>query len=245
MVLRVLGSSSAGNCYILDNGKEALVLECGVSLSKVKEAVGYDISRIAGAFVSHEHNDHCGHAGEFISARIPVFMSEGTAMEKQFSGRGVNIIRSLTKVSAGGFSVLPFDVRHDAAEPMGFLIRHDETGDILFATDTYYIKYRFRGLSTMMIECNYDRGIVNENTESWKLHPSVRNRIIRSHMSLDTCIDTILANDRSRMMRIVLIHLSSGNMDAREAVRRVYEASGIETLAAVPDMKININRTPF
>ena len=58
MVLRVLGSSSAGNCYILDNGKEALVLECGVSLSKVKESVGYDISRIAGAFVSHEHNDH-------------------------------------------------------------------------------------------------------------------------------------------------------------------------------------------
>ena len=72
-----------------------------------------------------------------------------------------------------------------------------------------------------------------------------RNRIIRSHMSLDTCIDTILSNDRSRMMRIVLIHLSSGNMDAREAVRRVSEASGIETLAAVPDMEININRTPF
>ena len=243
MVLKVLGSSSSGNCYILDNGKEALVIECGVSLSKVKEAVGYDISRIAGALVSHEHNDHCGHVREFLSARIPLYMSGGTASAKGVSG--ANILLCLKKTDIGGFSVLPFDVRHDASEPMGFLIRHEEAGDILFATDTYYLKYRFRGLSTMMIECNYDRSILNDNVSGGSLHPSVRNRIIRSHMSLDTCIDTILANDTSCMMRIILIHLSSGNIDSSDAVGKVFKASGIETFAASPGMETQINRTPF
>ena len=31
MVLKVLGSSSKGNGYILDSGSEALILECGVN----------------------------------------------------------------------------------------------------------------------------------------------------------------------------------------------------------------------
>lgn len=30
MQLKVLGSSSKGNCYLLDNGKEALAIECGI-----------------------------------------------------------------------------------------------------------------------------------------------------------------------------------------------------------------------
>ena len=35
MELKILGSSSAGNCYLLDNGKETLMIECGVSFRKV------------------------------------------------------------------------------------------------------------------------------------------------------------------------------------------------------------------
>ena len=48
MELKILGSSSKGNCYILDNGKEALVIECGISFNEVQKAVNFDISRIKG-----------------------------------------------------------------------------------------------------------------------------------------------------------------------------------------------------
>lgn len=40
MELKVLGSSSNGNCYILDNGKEALILEAGVRFQEVKRLWG-------------------------------------------------------------------------------------------------------------------------------------------------------------------------------------------------------------
>lgn len=58
MELKILGSSSAGNCYLLDNGKETLMIECGVSFRKVLEGMNFDVGRIAGCIVSHEHGDH-------------------------------------------------------------------------------------------------------------------------------------------------------------------------------------------
>ena len=37
MVLKVLGSSSSGNSYILDDGNEALIIEAGIKLLDVKK----------------------------------------------------------------------------------------------------------------------------------------------------------------------------------------------------------------
>lgn len=55
MVLRVLNSNSKGNCYIFESKNEALVLEAGVKFSEVKEALNFDISKIRGVCISHEH----------------------------------------------------------------------------------------------------------------------------------------------------------------------------------------------
>lgn len=44
MELRVLGSSSSGNCYILDNGNEALIIEAGIRFIDVKR-LGFQYSQ--------------------------------------------------------------------------------------------------------------------------------------------------------------------------------------------------------
>ena len=51
MYLKVLGSSSKGNCYLLDNGNEALMIECGIAIKNVQKAVDFDINRIAGCII--------------------------------------------------------------------------------------------------------------------------------------------------------------------------------------------------
>ena len=84
MQLKILGSSSKGNCYLLDNGKEALAIECGISFKEVQKAVNFDVSRIKGAIVSHEHGDHAKHVENFIQAHIPVYMSTGTLHAMKF-----------------------------------------------------------------------------------------------------------------------------------------------------------------
>lgn len=55
MYLKCLGSSSSGNCYILENENEALIIEAGINLSEVKKALNFNISKIRGVLISHEH----------------------------------------------------------------------------------------------------------------------------------------------------------------------------------------------
>ncbi|MGN0033438.1 MAG: MBL fold metallo-hydrolase, partial [Candidatus Limimorpha sp.] len=78
MELKILGSSSKGNCYLLDNGKEALMIECGVAFKEVQKAVGFDIKRIKACIISHEHGDHSKHVRKCLDAMIPCYMSQGT-----------------------------------------------------------------------------------------------------------------------------------------------------------------------
>ena len=65
MLLTVLGSSSKGNGYILDNGQEALILECGVNIKEAKKALQFNIRKVAGCVVTHQHNDHAGHIAKY------------------------------------------------------------------------------------------------------------------------------------------------------------------------------------
>lgn len=55
MNIRVLGSNSRGNCYIISNLTEAIIIECGIHFSEVKEALDYNISKVAGVCISHGH----------------------------------------------------------------------------------------------------------------------------------------------------------------------------------------------
>ena len=46
MKMNILGSSSKGNCYVLQNDSEAIIIEAGISLAEVKKALGWDLSLI-------------------------------------------------------------------------------------------------------------------------------------------------------------------------------------------------------
>ena len=63
-----LGSSSLANGYLLFNGKEALVIECGVRMSNVKRLLGFDISVINCVLSTHAHRDHSKYVKEYLNA---------------------------------------------------------------------------------------------------------------------------------------------------------------------------------
>jgi len=65
MKLTVLGSSSLGNCYLLHNERECLIIEAGIKFLEVKKALNFKISQIVGLLVSHEHGDHAAFLHEF------------------------------------------------------------------------------------------------------------------------------------------------------------------------------------
>ncbi|HXS59018.1 MAG TPA: MBL fold metallo-hydrolase, partial [Hanamia sp.] len=78
MILKVLGSSSAGNCYLLENEKETLIIEAGLRFDEIKRGLKYNLRKVCGCLVSHEHGDHCKGAKDMLNAGITIFASEGT-----------------------------------------------------------------------------------------------------------------------------------------------------------------------
>jgi phosphoribosyl 1,2-cyclic phosphodiesterase len=231
---------------VLQNDTEALIIECGMPLSEVKKAVDFNISKISGVIVSHEHGDHSFYMNEFLNARIQVYASAGTIL-KVAPKRGIlpMVLESGCKKMIGNFTVLPFDVKHDCEQPLGFLIQHSETGNVLFATDSYYLPYCFSNLNNIMLECNYRIDILESNIKAGKIPAAIRDRTLQSHMSFDTCLEALRANDLKRVNNIILIHLSDNNSNADEFQRDIRQATGKTVYVADKGLKINFNKTPF
>ena len=55
MKFKVLGTGSSGNCYLIQDEKECLVVETGLPFKEVKKALDFDIGKIQGVVISHKH----------------------------------------------------------------------------------------------------------------------------------------------------------------------------------------------
>lgn len=244
MNLKVIGTGSSGNSYLLYNDDESLLIECGLSIKKIKEALNYDFSKVKGCLVTHEHGDHNKAISDILAAGITVFASRGT-LDASGVGKHHNSFAILSKImySIGNFRVIAFDVRHDVREPFGFLIHHPECGNVLFLTDTFYSPYKFSGLNNMIIEANFCEDIIDQKLKFDKKF--LRDRVLKSHLSIQKCIDLLNANDLSNVNNIVLIHLSDSNSNESEFLSKVHAATGKNTIVAGNGLDIPFNKTPF
>ena len=159
-------SSSRGNCYYVSDGSTPLLLECGIKFKEIQIQLGFNTSRIAGCLISHEHGDHAKAVKDLAKAGVDCYMSHGTAEALGISGHRVKIIKAKQQFEIGTWTILPFDTVHDAQEPLGFLLANRNGEKLLFATDTAYIRYRFQGLTHIMVEANYQADILQENVDS-------------------------------------------------------------------------------
>lgn len=227
MDIRILASGSTGNCYRVSDGKTNLLIECGLPFKRIQEGLNFRLSDIHACLVSHEHKDHSKAVEDVTRAGIDCYLSQGTADVLGATGHRVKIMQPLSQLKIGTFAILPFDVKHDAAEPLGFLLHSLITGErLLYATDTYYIKYKFNKLDYIMIECNFMMDVLTENVESGAVPFTLKRRLLTSHFNLDNVKDFLKANELEQTKAIWLIHMSNGNCDAERAKREIQELTG-------------------
>lgn len=249
MQLRCLGSSSSGNCYLLENDRECLVLEAGLPFKEVKKALDFNVSKIAGVLISHIHNDHRKYAEEYIRAGIHVYSNKETVHDIISTENTCNVWISCGYwYQVGGFNVTPFECVHDA-ECYGFIIRHNDIGTLLFATDTEYIKHNFKSLKLnhIMIECNYSQKIIDGRMNSGNTIKSLRDRVIQSHMELETCKEFIEVNKTSSLDNIVLLHLSDGNSNEKMFQEEIQFVVGpnVKVFVADKGVTVDLDIIPF
>ena len=223
-------SSSSGNLYeVVGGGRipRRLLLECGVRWKQILKALCFNISRIDGCLVTHEHKDHCKAAEKVIEAGIDIYSSEGT-----FSKLMLTESRRVICVEAGYnfrpcdvFSVIPFGIRHDAAEPFGFLVRDLDSSDtLLFAPDNGFIEQKWDIQFThIAMECSYDAEILQYNIKKEYLPLVLGKRLQNTHTSTEVAkryLDKF--TDLTKCREIHLLHCSEGNLD-KERTRKEFE----------------------
>lgn len=246
MKLRIIGTGSKGNAYVLYNEHEALLIEAGVNIKEIKQALDFDYSKVVGCIVTHEHLDHCKSANDLMRLGIDVYT--GAKTHQKINGDVIHRampIASRETIKLGNFKIMAFDVKHDAVEPLGFLIEHPDCGKVLFLTDTYYCKYTFPGLNNIIIEANYSKEIIDKKYGPDSDKEFLRNRILKSHFSLANCKDMLKANDLRQVNNIVLIHLSDSNSDEKQFQKEVYELTYKNVHVASNGMVIDFKKTPF
>lgn len=221
-----LASSSRGNCYRVTDGKTPLLLECGIPFKEIQRGLNFKVSEIAACMVSHEHKDHCKAVQDVLKAGVDVYASRGTIEALGATGHRLKSIKAREHLQLGSWVALPFETQHDAAEPLGLLLANQAGDKLLYATDTYYIRYKFQGLTHIMVECNYSMILLRANVEAGMIEPALKNRILKSHFSLENVKEFLKANDLSRVQEIWLLHLSDGNSDAERFKREIQELTG-------------------
>ena len=249
MTLTVINSNSSGNAYILESlTGEALLIECGVNFKLIKQALGFALRKVVGCILTHEHGDHAKSITDVMKAGIKVWASAGTheACNTKEHHRAMQI-KSGIPYGIGPYVVKPFDIKHDVKEPLGFLIYHPEMGTTLFMTDTKYCEYDFASVqfNNIIIEANYCQQIIDKRVADGANPQFLRDRVLHSHMSLDTCKKTLLTYDLQPVNNIVLIHLSDGNSDEKRFKREVEETTGKTVWVATPGLTIPFNKTAF
>ena len=248
MKLTVIGTGSSGNCYMLENKYGAILLDAGLPIAKIRNAV-QDWSKIGACFVTHEHGDHAKAVHDLCKRGIVCYMSPGTKkaiMEKRtgpvFWGNNMETIRASDLVLMDtGFTIMPFNVRHDASEPLGYMLKDQETKKILvFATDMVGLCNRFSNVSYWLIECNYCLDLLVKQRQAGAITDQLFVRIAGSHMDLDALAEYLVKNDLSKTELIVLCHLSDTRSDEGRMIKTIRAQTGCTTIAAANGLSIDL-----
>ncbi len=237
-----LGSGSAGNAALIRSAGTTFLVDAGLSAKQLcvrLEACGVSVDQLAGVLLTHEHHDHTSALKVLLGRNeLPVYCNSLTAFALKDAGlthRNWKIFQTGSEFALGDFTIRPFLVPHDAAEPVGFRI--SGTGGCMgILTDlghvTHSIFDALRGVQAMFIETNYDEKMLqNDTRRPW----SVKSRISSKHGHLSNAMaGRVLADLAAPLSHVVIGHLSR-DCNAPElavtTVRQSLDAAGYTATA--------------
>ena len=225
MNIDVLASSSAGNAYIIGDGKSKILIECGLPFKELQKRSNFTLSHCVACIISHSHKDHSKSWSD-MSKYMPVYMLKETAVELgalQYQFKPVDFLRTFT---VGTFDILPIPAKHDVP-CAAYIIRSQITGErLLFATDYMYLEHSIQQANYALIEVNYQQKYIDEAVNNGAMDIVARRRIMRSHAELQTAINILKGLDEKKLKAVYVAHISDRNCNADEVKEEIQKAIG-------------------
>lgn len=213
----VLASGSKGNSIYIDGPEGSLVVDAGLSareiLRRLKQ-IGASPESISGILVTHDHSDHL--RGVRVLAKRLDTRVYGTAETLEASGlsdrTATRVVRSGEDFDLAGFTIKPFTLPHDAADPVGYLLNLKGL-KIGIATDlgcaTALVKRRLTGCDMLVLESNYDEKMLLDGPYPWFLKQRISS--MKGHLSNEDSSRILRELYHTDLQRVVLAHLSEVN----------------------------------
>jgi len=229
----VLASGSSGNATVVEANGACVLLDCGLSVRQLAARMaphGLHPHDVQAVFLTHEHIDHV-RGLEVLQKKhqIPVFATTGTA--RALAGRVAvqPALRSGHEVFHEGLGVLPVATSHDAAEPVGFVLRHGGF-QLGMVTDTgvmtELLLERLGGCHALLLEANHDLDMLRIGSYPWPLKQRIRSST--GHLSNCQARAALERLVGPELRMVVAMHLSQENNTpglARQELDRVLAGS--------------------
>ncbi len=220
----ILGSSSAGNCALLDTGTTRILIDAGFSgrrTSAMLREIGVQAEELDGVFLTHEHNDHAaGVRGLSRFGNLPFFANRDTATELQRRlDRKIRwkVFETGTPFVFGDLEVRPVAIPHDAYDPVCFLFSwgggdlFSPRRNLAWVNDLGHVPPGLEAIlseaDTLVIEANYDDGLLERDAKRpWSLKQRIRSR--HGHLSNEETLAALGRIANPRWERVFFSHLS-------------------------------------
>ena len=219
--MKILASGSTGNCYAFCDDKATILIECGLPIQKTLELLNWKLPDAI--LLTHEHGDHSYSAKHFLKRGVEMYMTAGTAESLKLKRHNLHIIKADEKFTVCGHEVLPVKVKHDAAEPVNFII----DDEILFVTDAGEVPNVSGNFRKIYVEANYEiLSLLGAD-----ISESQKQRVRENHLSIRQTVN-FLKTLSTEPDEIYLIHLSKRHGNGEEFIREVKEATGFKNVFA-------------
>ena len=220
MKLITLNSGSNGNAIYLesDDGNSAIMLDCGISRLQIEARLkvhGRAPHADLPVFITHEHGDHVrGLASLSKTYHMRSYMTEATyrKLYARPEVKGFRFMGNTETVEHGAFRVTAFPKKHDAADPVGFLVESDGAR-FLYLTDLGEENPEALALlptaDGMLIESNYDLDMLLAGDYPQWLKLRVQSDV--GHLSNERAALLVKQHTGGMLRTLVLGHLSANN----------------------------------
>jgi phosphoribosyl 1,2-cyclic phosphodiesterase len=233
----MLASGSKGNAIFVETPGAAILVDAGLSgkeLARRMKAIGRSPEDLDAVLISHEHSDHVRGVGVLSRRCGTAVHITGRTLERASSMVGK--LRCVKEFEPGSpfvirdCAIYPFEVTHDAVEPVNFIIR-TEHAKIGIATDLGYastlVKENLKSCHALVLEANHDPVMLEQGPYPWPIKQRVKSK--RGHLSNEQGAKLLEEVYHQDLEHVCLAHISETNNLPEYALKTVRSILGGKT----------------